>query len=139
MKPDIDISQLSPAECILLAEQLWERVRNHPEALPVTEAQMTELSRRLLPGTTWRRPFAGTSVSNQGWKVISDCAFAPPYSASPAIPNPVRLSAGKCDGLSLIASLLRCSISRTPLACGSLVYCIPAVIPAAGKRGTTEL
>jgi putative addiction module component (TIGR02574 family) len=47
MKPDIDISQLSPAECILLAEQLWERARNHPEATPVTEAQMNELNRRL--------------------------------------------------------------------------------------------
>jgi putative addiction module component (TIGR02574 family) len=47
MKPEIDISQLSPAECILLAEQLWERARNHPEAIAVTEAQLTELDRRL--------------------------------------------------------------------------------------------
>lgn len=47
MKLEIDISQLSPAECILLAEQLWERVRNHPEAVPVTEAQLAELNRRL--------------------------------------------------------------------------------------------
>lgn len=47
MKPAIDISQLSPAECILLAEQLWERARSHPEAVPVTDVQMTELNRRL--------------------------------------------------------------------------------------------
>jgi putative addiction module component (TIGR02574 family) len=47
MKPEIDISQLSPAECILLAEQLWDRARNHPEAVPVTEAQMAELRRRV--------------------------------------------------------------------------------------------
>jgi putative addiction module component (TIGR02574 family) len=61
MKPDIDISQLSPAECILLAEQLWDRARNHPEAVPVTEAQMAELNRRLdayergemAPGDPW--------------------------------------------------------------------------------------
>jgi putative addiction module component (TIGR02574 family) len=61
MKPEIDISQLSPAECILLAEQLWERARNHPEAIPITEAQMAELNRRvdafergeMLPGEPW--------------------------------------------------------------------------------------
>ena len=61
MNPDIDISQLSPAECILLAEQLWDRARNHPEAIPVTEAQMAELNRRmdayergeLPPGLSW--------------------------------------------------------------------------------------
>ena len=47
MKPEIDISQLSPAECILLAERLWERARNHPEAIPITEAQMAELNRRV--------------------------------------------------------------------------------------------
>ena len=61
MKQEIDISQLSPAECLSLAEQLWERVRTHPEALPVTAAQMAELDRRLNalesgamePGESW--------------------------------------------------------------------------------------
>jgi putative addiction module component (TIGR02574 family) len=61
MTADLDISRLSPAECILLAEQLWERARNHPDAVPVTEAQMTELNRRLdahergdlPPGSLW--------------------------------------------------------------------------------------
>ncbi len=47
MKYGIDISQLTPAECILLAEQLWEQARSHPEALPVPDAHLTELYRRL--------------------------------------------------------------------------------------------
>jgi len=47
MTADFDISQLSPAECILLAEQLWERARNHPEAVPVPPEQLEELHRRL--------------------------------------------------------------------------------------------
>ena len=57
----IDISHLTPAECILLAEQLWERARTHAEAIPVTDAQMAELNRRLdayergelPPGRSW--------------------------------------------------------------------------------------
>jgi putative addiction module component (TIGR02574 family) len=61
MNPNIDISQLSPAECILLAEQLWERARSQAGAVPVTEAQLAELNRRLdahergemPPGTPW--------------------------------------------------------------------------------------
>lgn len=47
MKHDIDISQLSPAECILLAEQLWERVSRHPEHVPVPQEHLDELRRRL--------------------------------------------------------------------------------------------
>lgn len=56
-----DFSQLSPAEAILLAEQLWDHARNHPEAVPITDAQMSELNRRLdashrgelPPGESW--------------------------------------------------------------------------------------
>jgi putative addiction module component (TIGR02574 family) len=56
-----DISQLSPAECILLAEQLWDRARTHPDAVAVTPAQLAELHARLDdleaakygPGTPW--------------------------------------------------------------------------------------
>lgn len=47
MKPDIDISQLSPAECILLAEELWDRARNHPEAIPVRPDHLAEVQRRV--------------------------------------------------------------------------------------------
>jgi putative addiction module component (TIGR02574 family) len=47
MNRDIDISHLSPAECILLAEQLWEKARAHSEAAPITVAQQEELGRRL--------------------------------------------------------------------------------------------
>jgi putative addiction module component (TIGR02574 family) len=47
MDSDIDISNLSPAECILLAEQLWEKARAHSDSIPVTAAQQKELSRRL--------------------------------------------------------------------------------------------
>lgn len=47
MHPDIDTSQLSPAECILLAEQLWEQARNHPEAVPIPPEHLKELHRRL--------------------------------------------------------------------------------------------
>jgi putative addiction module component (TIGR02574 family) len=66
MKLDIDISQLSPAECILLAEQLWERARNHPEALPVTEAQMTELNQRL------ETLDAGTMEPGEPWDIVQE-------------------------------------------------------------------
>lgn len=46
--PDsFDFSDLSPAECILLAEELWDMARNHPEASPVTPAQLSELQSRL--------------------------------------------------------------------------------------------
>jgi putative addiction module component (TIGR02574 family) len=46
--PDsFDFSELTPAECILLAEELWEKARNHPEAVPVTPAQLAELNATL--------------------------------------------------------------------------------------------
>ena len=47
MPIDFDLSGLSPSECILLAEQLWDRARSRPEAVPMTEAQQEELKRRL--------------------------------------------------------------------------------------------
>jgi putative addiction module component (TIGR02574 family) len=47
MTQELDISRLTPAECISLAEQLWEQARAHPEAVPVTQAQLEELHRRL--------------------------------------------------------------------------------------------
>jgi len=47
MSNKIDLSDLSPSECILLAEQLWDLARSRPEAVPITEAQQNELKRRL--------------------------------------------------------------------------------------------
>jgi putative addiction module component (TIGR02574 family) len=47
MKPEIDISQLSPAECILLAEELWDRASAHPDALPVPPEHLAEIERRI--------------------------------------------------------------------------------------------
>jgi putative addiction module component (TIGR02574 family) len=47
MKPDIDISQLSPAECILLAEELWDRARAHPDAVHVHPEHLAEVQRRI--------------------------------------------------------------------------------------------
>ena len=42
-----DILQLSVAERVHLAEQIWDSVAAQPEMLPVTEAQRAELDRRL--------------------------------------------------------------------------------------------
>ena len=60
MKPDIDISQLTIAQRILLAEQLWDSVHPQAQALPLTEAQKQELDRRWqafeagqMPSSTW--------------------------------------------------------------------------------------
>ena len=47
MKPEIDISQLSPAERILLAEDLWDSVTAEQDAPPLTPEQQQELERRL--------------------------------------------------------------------------------------------
>ena len=42
-----DFSHLSPAERILLAEDLWDSVTDEQDAPPLTSAQMEELHRRL--------------------------------------------------------------------------------------------
>ena len=44
---NIDIDQMSIAERIQLAEDLWDSILPTPEALPVTEPQQQELDRRL--------------------------------------------------------------------------------------------
>jgi putative addiction module component (TIGR02574 family) len=43
----VDISQLSVAERIQLAEDLWDSISQQQEELPLTEAQQQELDRRL--------------------------------------------------------------------------------------------
>ena len=66
MNPDIDISQLTPAECILLAEQLWERARNHPEAVPVPPEHLQELNRRL------QALDSGEMAPGEPWEIIRE-------------------------------------------------------------------
>lgn len=66
MKPDIDISQLSPAECILLAEQLWERAASHPDSIPVPPEHLEELERRLQANQ------AGTMEPGEPWEIVRD-------------------------------------------------------------------
>ncbi|HEV7843440.1 MAG TPA: addiction module protein [Pyrinomonadaceae bacterium] len=42
-----DILQMSVAERIQLAEDIWDSIAAVPEALPLTDAERTELNRRL--------------------------------------------------------------------------------------------
>lgn len=43
----VEISQLSVAERIQLAEDLWDSISEQQEELPLSEAQQQELDRRL--------------------------------------------------------------------------------------------
>jgi putative addiction module component (TIGR02574 family) len=43
----VDISELSIAERIQLAEDLWDSILEHQEELPLSPAQQQELDRRL--------------------------------------------------------------------------------------------
>ena len=56
---DLDISRLSVAERIQLAEDLWDSVAAETGELPLTEAQAAELDRRLADFE--RDPQAGAS------------------------------------------------------------------------------
>ena len=60
---DLDISKLSVAERIQLAEDLWDSVAAETGDLPLTEAQASELDRRL--AELERDPEAGES-----WPVV---------------------------------------------------------------------
>jgi putative addiction module component (TIGR02574 family) len=64
MKPDLDLSQLSPAECILLAEELWDRARAHPEAIPVPAEHLAEIERRI------EAMDGGAMGSGEAWEVV---------------------------------------------------------------------
>lgn len=44
---DIDFSTLSPGECILLAQELWDRGHDEAQALPLPPEQRAEIERRL--------------------------------------------------------------------------------------------
>jgi putative addiction module component (TIGR02574 family) len=57
----VDISQLTVAERIQLAEDLWDSILATPEAVPVSETQQRELDRRLeqysqnpMLGSSWK-------------------------------------------------------------------------------------
>ena len=60
---DLDISKLSLAERMQLAEDLWDSVAAETGELPLTEAQAAELDRRL--AALERDPEAGES-----WQVV---------------------------------------------------------------------
>ncbi len=56
----VEISQLSIAERIQLAEELWDSILEQQHALPLTDAQKQEIDRRLeryqqdpMSGSTW--------------------------------------------------------------------------------------
>ena len=44
---EAEFCALTPAERILLVEELWDRIAAEPEAVPLTSAHRAELDRRL--------------------------------------------------------------------------------------------
>jgi putative addiction module component (TIGR02574 family) len=46
-RPALDIAKLTPAERLQLVEDLWDSFCDTPESVPLTDAQRTELDRRL--------------------------------------------------------------------------------------------
>jgi putative addiction module component (TIGR02574 family) len=46
--PNIDINRLSREQRLELIEELWESLATTPEDLPLSDAQRTELDRRLV-------------------------------------------------------------------------------------------
>ncbi|WP_017325581.1 addiction module protein [Synechococcus sp. PCC 7336] len=62
---NVDIDQISIAERIQLAEDLWDSILSTPEAVTVTEPQQQELDRRL--GQYSQTPEAGSS-----WQVVKE-------------------------------------------------------------------
>ena len=60
---DLDLSKLSVAERIQLAEDLWDSVAAETGELPLTEAQQVELERRIADFE--RDPAAG-----EPWEVV---------------------------------------------------------------------
>jgi putative addiction module component (TIGR02574 family) len=42
-----EIQRLSPSEKLALVSELWDDLATHPEDVPVTEAQIAELDRRM--------------------------------------------------------------------------------------------
>lgn len=62
---NVELTKLSVAERIQLAEDLWDSILAVPESLPVTEAQKKELDQRLEHYK--EMPDAGSS-----WQVVKE-------------------------------------------------------------------
>ena len=60
-----DILQLTVAERIQLAEDIWDSVAAFPEALPLTDAQKEELDRRL-------QAYAESPNEGVSWEELKD-------------------------------------------------------------------
>jgi putative addiction module component (TIGR02574 family) len=60
-----EILQLTVAERIQLAEDIWDSVAAFPEALPLTDTQKEELDRRL-------RAYAGNPGEGISWDELKD-------------------------------------------------------------------
>lgn len=64
-----DVLELSPAERIQLAEDIWDSVVAAPEALALTPAQKKELDRRL--AAYRRNPDAGSPWADVKKRILS--------------------------------------------------------------------
>jgi putative addiction module component (TIGR02574 family) len=69
MSSEFDISGLTASESILLAEQLWEHARTHPQAILVTDAQREELQRRIDATDSGQMP------PGDAWDVVRERLF----------------------------------------------------------------
>lgn len=59
----VDISQLSVAERIQLAEDLWDSILEQQEEFPLSEAQKQELDKRL-------ENYQGNPASGSSWEEV---------------------------------------------------------------------
>ena len=46
-RPALNLDDLSPEEQLDLLEEIWDRLSQHPTGIPLTDAQRSELDRRL--------------------------------------------------------------------------------------------
>jgi putative addiction module component (TIGR02574 family) len=46
-RPAVNLDDLSPEEQLDLLEEIWDRLSQHPAGIPLSDAQQTELDRRL--------------------------------------------------------------------------------------------
>ena len=46
-RPMVNLDDLSPAEQLDLIGEIWDRLSQHPAGIPLTDAQRSELDRRL--------------------------------------------------------------------------------------------